>query len=119
MREQSPEVVSLANKNHTRAKTIFCLPNFFRKCKKNLNVRQKLGTRNVIQNLKNDLNLSLSYSLTLSVRFLKISPRVWTGPWVNSVKIDGVGEVTDFDENEFENTFIYLCHTVKFRAFGC
>ena len=108
MREQSPEVVlvSLANKNHSLAKTIFRLPNFFRKCKKCLNIRQKLGTRNVIQNLKNDLNLSLSYSLTLSVSFLKISPRVWSEGLVNSVKIDGDGEASDLENDVVENDFI-------------
>ena len=41
-------------------------------------------------------------------RFLKISLRVWSEDLVNSVKIDGDGEASDFenDEVEIENDFI-------------
>ena len=37
---------------------------------------------------------------------MKISPRVWSEDLVNSVKIDGDGEASDFEKDVVENDFI-------------
>ena len=39
--------------------------------------------------------------------FLKISLRVWSEDLVNSVKIDGDGEASDFENDDVKNDFIF------------
>ena len=43
-----------------------------------------------------------------SARFLKISLRVLEWIFVNSVKIDGDGEASDFEKDEVENDFLFV-----------